>query len=187
MFRFNMSVAEVARNTEKQLMLFNKDVGLGNHGHRRHWIGQMTELFLSLLLDAQRIKQNPLKDYCPDLKKGEHYIESKAVGKNGQSFVYEGRLDKDWIFSRHHSLWYVIVRHRADTTKHQFLSSLVQDYLNSFECLYVIPFHAYYSICRQQPLTNLNSGYGGRDRKVYGKGYRISLGAISDWRTLCGS
>lgn len=169
------------KSTDIQLTMF--DEPLGGHGHIRTLIGNWAEQLTLWLVGGYRHKTDSRCDYCPDISLGDRYIECKAAGKTNQTFVYEGRLMKDWEFSRSNQLFYCIWHHNTKTTDHQFVSSLLTEFIASLKCVFIVPFWAFYSICRRRPCQRLNSRYGNSDRNpTYGAGYRVPLSLLDSFR-----
>ncbi len=121
-------------------------------------------------------------DYCPDVSFGKKFYEVKACGNSGQTFIYEGRLEKDYEFSQTHELFYVVWRHRVDTSLVSTIADLKRELEANTLGYAICPFEFIYKLCKQKPPTPLNSKYGSSDSNpVYGSGYRISVSGLKEY------
>lgn len=172
------------KSSDIQLELFDRP--LTGHGQIRTIVGEWAEDLSATFWDLRRHKTDSRADYCPDLSNGTEFVESKAVGRSGQVFVYSGRLDKDWLFAVDHVLYYCIWHHKTDTTRFSTRSELVTDLYRTLDSMYLVPFHVMYSTMRRKPCSKLNSKYGKQtpDNETYGSGYRASLSAFDDYRMV---
>jgi hypothetical protein len=169
------------KNTCVQLTMF--DEPLGGHGHIRTLIGDWAEDLTAWFFNGIRRKTDSRCDYCPDVSVSGGFIECKAAGQTRQTFVYSGRLDRDWVFSQSHRLWYCIWHHDVKTKSFDFVSELLRAFIVSLKAVYVVPFWAFYSVARSRPCVRLNSKYGGSDKNpTYGAGYRVNLSNLNDWK-----
>ncbi|MGV3485382.1 MAG: hypothetical protein ACO1RT_13270 [Planctomycetaceae bacterium] len=158
------------------------DEPLGGHGHIRTLIGNWAEELTIHALGGRRHRTDCRYDYCPDISSNGCFIECKAAGRTNQTFIYAGRLEKDWRFSRECPLMYCIWHHGAKTTAHEYVSQLFADFLASLRSIFIVPFWALYTICRRRPCEKLNSKYGSSDSNSdYGAGYRVNLSMLRDW------
>ena len=169
----------------RQLTMF--DEPLGGHGHIRTLLGKWAEELTLYLFGGRQHKTDSRCDYCPDISLPGGYLEVKACGRTNQTLVYEGRLEKDWKFSRSNRLWYCIWHHAADTFKHEFTSELAAEFIETLRSVFVVPFWFFYSVCRNRKCERLNSKYGRSDSNpTYGAGYRVNLSLLDRWRIEIG-
>jgi len=158
---------------------------LGNHGHVRTLIGDLVEDMSAALLGGVRHKCSSQADYCPDvsvdLPHGRVFVECKAAGRNRETFIYEGRLEKDRLFTADRPLFYCVVHHGTDTTQADTVEDLQRRFFRNLRCLYLVPFEVIDGLCRGREPEALNSGYGGTDRKTYGSGFRLKLRDFEPW------
>lgn len=168
------------KSSERQPLLW--DEPLGNHGHVRTVIGDLMEDLTALILGGRRHKTSA-GCYCPDVSVGEEqFFESKAAGRNGQTFVYAGRLVKDRHFAfSGRRLSYVVWHHRANTLEVSTEGELRRLVLESTEAVYLVPFAEIDRVCLDRPAEPLNSAYGSTDRKTYGSGHRIPVLFLKSW------
>jgi hypothetical protein len=162
----------------KQAQMF--DLPIGNHGHIRTIIGDTVENLTCRVFGGVRHKTQSTADYCPDISipaaRPILYLECKAAGLSNQTFVYEGRLEKDRIFSKANELLYVIWWHKLATKTIQTEGELRSKLLESFRGLYIIRFKYIDQLAKAIPATPLNSHYGHSDtNKLYGSGIRLPL------------
>lgn len=161
---------------------------LGNHGHSRHVLGNLFEELTAALVGGRRHKTDSRCDYCPDVSAGGIYYESKGAGRNGETFVYSGRLEKDREFAREHSLVYCVWSHRASVLGCSTVAELEARVLGDLRAVYLVPFGALDMLCSGLRTEPLNSAYGkghqGKGSKVYGSGKRIRLALLSDYLVL---
>lgn len=193
-----MRISDIKTARPNQLTLWEPE--LGNHGHIRNIIGELTEELIATLFGGERHKTDCNCDYCPDVSVcfptlpdpigivrkpkgyGRLYMECKAAGRSNQTFIYEGRLEKDKQFAKDHLLCYAILKHRTITKYASTVPELTALFLTSLDCLYIVPFEILLTIIGDQEPEPLNSSYGGTDRKTYGSGYRIPLRSIEEWK-----
>lgn len=175
--------------TTRQLKLW--ETPLGNHGAVRYVLGDFVETLTCLLLSGNRHKDQTNVDYCPDISAvtddTTYYCECKSVGRSRQTMVYEGRLVRDRNFvDAGNPLLYVLWHHTVDTKIADTEEELQMLFLAKMQCIYVVPFNVIEAICRSLPCEKLNSQYGRSDKYpgVYGKGYRIPLSALTEWKAL---
>jgi hypothetical protein len=154
------------------------------HGQVRTIVGNFFEDITQLVLGGRRHKTDCQADYCPDISAGSDYYEVKAAGRTNQTFIYEGRLEKDNKFCNlGHSLYYFVWHHKLDTKQYygQSIHDLETGLLNSIVGQYRIRFQDIYKICKSKKAEKLNSQYGGPDKKTYGAGYRINISEIKQY------
>lgn len=167
----------------RQQRLF--DEPLGNHGHVRVVLGDFVEHLTAQLLGGQVHKTSSKANYCPDVSVGKFYFECKCAGRNKETFVYGGRLEKDREFAATRWLAYVIWHHTTDTTQPATVRDLRAMFLANVKSVYVVPFEVIDEICREKDEVPLNSAYGGsKDNPLYGSGYRIRLAELAEWALL---
>jgi hypothetical protein len=167
------------------LLLFPEP--LGNHGHVRTVVGALCERLTCELTGGRRHKTQGTADYCPDVSLAGRYFESKAAGKKGETFVYEGRLAKDRLFAAAFPLSYVIWHHKTDTLRSATVDELEAAVLVAMRAVYVVPFAALDAAALASPVMKLNSGYGQTrhtDKKIYGSGRRVRLGSLAPYKLL---
>lgn len=175
------------KSLERQLLLF--DEPLAGHGSVRHVVGDLVEGLTAELVGGRRHKNDSRCDYCPDVSvrtpAGLAYLESKAAGRNGETFVYSGRLEKDREFAKDHRLLYCVWHHRARTVEAATVGELQRLVLASLRSVALIPFAALDAYCRtlrEEPLNSAyGKGHGGSQARVYGNGYRIRLSALKNF------
>lgn len=163
------------------------DFPIGNHGHVRTVLGDFVEDLTALLLGGKRHKTDSTKDYCPDVSVIERdaYFECKAAGLSKQTFVYEGRVERDRDFAAHHGLFYVIWHHRTETKLARTVNELKQMFLANMQRVYIVPFMVIDDYCRSHTPEKLNSKYGKHsDAETYGSGYRINLRDIAEYAVI---
>lgn len=171
------------KSSERQPVLW--DEPLGNHGHVRTLIGDLCEGLTADFVGGRRHRTRSDCDYCPDVSRtdpdGVVYFESKAAGLNGQTFVYQGRLEKDRAFVQSgRRLYYVIWGHKARTKDASTVSELERLLLSSVRRVFLVPFADLDAIAKGLKITKLNSGYGSKtDAKTYGSGIRIQLSLLT--------
>lgn len=176
-----MKISSIKPASGRQLLLFDRP--LGNHGHRRFIIGNLTEELIASLFNANRHKLDSSCDYCPDLSIESLFIECKAAGRNKETFIYQGRLEKDREFSKSHNLMYAILHHTTNTLLSDTVEELETDFLMSIQCLYLVPFEVIDNIASSLPEEKLNSKYGRHaNRQLYGSGVRLRLSMIESWK-----
>lgn len=171
-------------SAERQGQLF--DQPLGNHGRVRNVIGDLAERTIEALLGGRRHKDDSQCDYCPDVSvmspAGRVYVECKSVGQSNQAFIYSGRLEKDFLFAESRLLFYGILSHRMATKDYRYVSHIQREFFLHLDAFYLVPFLEIAKLCQKE--ENLNSNYGGTDRKIYGRGFRFPLKAVEDWRAV---
>jgi len=166
-----------------QYRLLRKANGDFNHGLARVVIGDFFENLTAKYFQGTRCKTDSRCDYCPDVALSNSYLEVKAAGRSKQTFIYEGRLEKDRKFSETHVLSYVVWSHSISVHDFENVSSLVESLRNSIECFFLVPVGAVLEVCSELRLTKLNSKYGNSDSNdLYGSGYRIPLSKLKDFR-----
>ncbi len=149
---------------------------LGGHGHVRTIIGDFAELLTVRLISGRRYRTDCTADYCPDLFALDSYFEVKAAGRSNQTFIYEGRLERDAAFAKQYPLFYVIWHHGANTLHASTPQEVRYLFLKSLKTVYFIPFSEIYDLSDTLPVEKLNSKYGGSDTNPrYGAGYRINI------------
>jgi hypothetical protein len=153
-----------------------------NHGRVRTAIGNYFELKTARLVRGRVHKTDCRCDYCPDVSAESKFFEVKAAGNSGQTFIYAGRLEKDFEFSQANELWYVVWRHRVDTSQVETIQQLKQELQRNTLGYALCPFSFIYELCKQKPPTKLNSKYGGSDTNpLYGSGYRIAVSSLKEY------
>src|ERR1022692_1608184 len=88
-----------------------------SHAYCRNYLGEIVEEATEKLTGGRRHKTQSNADYCPDVSAGEIYYECKSAGRQNQTFVYRGRLEKDLLFAAEHILLYAVWHHAVDTAK----------------------------------------------------------------------
>lgn len=166
------------KNHELQLRLFSEPIG--NHGSVRTVLGYFAEELTARLFHADRFNTDSRCKYCPDLvTQNDVFLECKTMGRSKSTLIYEGRLEKDYDFSRSHTLLYVIWHHKTNTKLPETVTELQSAFLKSMQSIYIMEFHHVYYLAKKSPLVRLNSKYGKHSNaKCYGSGYRIPLKAI---------
>ena len=159
---------------------------IGNHGHTRVLLGDFAEKLTAKLLKGVRYRTDSRCEYCPDVtvlnQAGNKYFEVKAVGNTQQTFIYEGRLQKDLEFAQSHELYYVLWSHATNTSLCLDEYELMCWFLKCLKEVLIVPFSSMYEVAIKQPLTKLNSRYGHSDSNpVYGAGRRIPLKKIKEY------
>lgn len=158
------------------------DEPLRGHGHVRTVVGELTERLTAALVNGRRHKTDCTADYCPDVSALGVYYESKACGRNRETFIYAGRLEKDRCFTAlGNPLYYVVWSHCVETKLYETVAGLRAALMLGMRAVYVVPFNEISAICETLPLEKLNSAYGGTDRQTYGEGYRIPLSQLNPW------
>lgn len=179
-FLFEMLISGF-KSTEVQNFLYEE--ALRGHGHVRTVVGDLMERLTAAMVCGRRHKTQSNVDYCPDVScidsTGVRYFESKAAGMSKQVFIYEGRILKDREFVKQgNRLDYVIWHHLADTKKASTVQELETLLYASLQCVWTVPLVEIDRICSGLTVENLNSNYGGTDRKTYGSGFRIPLSLL---------
>lgn len=171
--------------THQQPWLF--DLPITNAAQVRNIVGDLAERLTAMLVKGVRFKTNSQCQYCPDVYAKGVYIESKAVGRTKEIFIYEGRLEKDKEFAATRKLIYCIWHHLTETKYCTTKAELLTDVLTNMQCVYLIPFASIRSICRDRPVEVLNTKYknrrtyGAPDSPMYGSGYRMQIKLLSDY------
>jgi hypothetical protein len=175
--------------------LFDPGILLRGSGHVRTIVGETVErLTLELTGGRRHRTSGRLGDYCPDVSliAGERvqYLECKAAGRNRETFVYSGRLEKDRAFvAGGRSLAYLIWHHRAETKTVDTVEALRALIFAELRAVYLVPFPELDRIAMSCPVEPLNSGYGKKPgcataNRVYGSGYRIRLRSLEPFRIM---
>jgi hypothetical protein len=164
-----------AKVSNPQTFLWEQPIG--NHGHVRTTLGDFAEDLTALLFHGTRLRTDSRADYCPDIFVEDGiYLECKTSGLSRQTFVYEGRLNKDREFAASHHLLYVVWCHSLATNESKTIEELKRQFLLSINCIYLIPFSEIDRIALENAPVKLNSHYGHSDTNpVYGSGYRIPI------------
>jgi hypothetical protein len=167
----------------EQLRLFAEP--LGNHGTVRTTLGDFAERLVAKLLNGQRYKTDSRCKYCPDVKAMGKFFEVKAVGRTRESLIYEGRLEKDLLFSQTNELYYVFCCHSVDSKVCRDSFELQCMFMATLGSIVVAPFESVYEAAMMSEVTRLNSSYGHSDtNKVYGAGYRLPMKRLTKFSHL---
>jgi hypothetical protein len=160
------------------------DLPLGNHGHSRTVLGELTEKLTAMLFGGKRHKTDSRCEYCPDVSRDDlFYFECKSVGKSKEALIYKGRLEKDKIFAEDNALYYVIWHHTTQTKHASTVCDLKSLFLYNLKSIYVVPFSKIYELCLNVKPTNMNRSYGNGDKNtVYRTGYRLKLSELDNWK-----
>lgn len=165
------------KSIERQSFLW--DDAIGNHGHARTVLGDFAEDLTAKLLRGRRYKTDCRAEYCPDIGALDAYFECKTAGRSNQTFVYEGRLEKDRRFASEHPLFYVVWHHSANTLVAASSRDLQRLFLATLKQILVVPFGGIDQLAGKFGKTPLNSKYGHSDTNpIYGAGYRIPVSAL---------
>jgi len=152
------------------------DRPLTGHGSCRALIGDFAETLTARLLRGKRYRTDSRCKYCPDVYALGSWFEVKAAGRNHETFVYAGRLEKDRRFAADHNLFYVIWHHRARTLTADSREDLQRLFLWNLQAVYVVPFAVIDEVAAAVTATPLNSKYGKSDTNpTYGSGYRLPI------------
>lgn len=171
------------KSSERQAFLW--DDPMGNHGHARTVLGDFAEELTARFVGGKRFKTDSRADYCPDVFGLGAYFEVKSAGRSNQTFVYEGRLEKDRWFAKEHSLFYAVWHHAANTKLASTEADLQRLFLASLRSLIVVPFDTISVLAGRFGRTPLNSKYGHSDsNQLYGAGYRIPVSALRSGQCL---
>ena len=146
-----------------------------SQGMARWLVGKFFEELTAMCFKGSLIPDSTKSDYCSDVVIGPHYIEVKASGSTGETFVYEGRLNKDVDFYKQgHSLTYFIWSHNTHTTQHTNAKELYASIMETIDCLYVVPFPIIWLTYTTTKRVRLNShNYGSPDNPLYKHGFRF--------------
>lgn len=149
---------------------------LTGHGSCRASLGDFAERLTARILHGRRYRTDSRCNYCPDVFALGAWFEVKTAGRNNESFVYQGRLEKDRRFAEQRQLYYVIWHHAADTKACLTHADLRRSFLMSLKAVYVLPFAEVDAVAQSVTVTKLNSKYGKSDTNpVYGAGYRLPI------------
>lgn len=189
---------------------------IGNHGHVRYVLGNLAERLTAKLLggnlhkdatgyycpdvsvsfkcpdvpdwfvDAYKSAGLIEQDYQPRQMTKSIYLEVKASGKSGQTFVYSGRLEKDLDLTMEgHILWYAIWQHGVDTKQAETVQDLQDLFLCNLRAFYLVPFEVIYILAQQAGEVPLNGSYGKHSaEKIYNSGYRITMSKLANWKLI---
>lgn len=173
------------RPFNRQQMLFEPERPITGHGSVRYQVGEFFEDLAVRFFGAQRFKTDGRVDYCPDLLLPPYYIENKGVGKNGQVFIYAGRLEKDSAFARTHPLVYLVWHHGAETVQAQNDLHLRYLLASKLRACFAVPFNEIEALCRSRKPVKLNSKYGHcGENPTYGEGYRFPISLLFPFALL---
>lgn len=162
------------KSSESQAVMWERPIG--NHGACRALIGDFAETLTARLLRGRRYRTDSRCNYCPDVFALGAWFEVKAAGRNCETFVYAGRLEKDKVFARDRELYYVIWHHRANTLRAASREDLMRLFLMNLQAIYIVPFSRVIEVAEAVTATPLNSKYGKSDTNpIYGSGYRLPL------------
>ncbi len=153
---------------------------LGNHGTVRTTLGDFAETMVAKLLCGRRYRTDSTAAYCPDIVvrgyTADKYFEVKSVGRNRESFIYVGRLEKDLAFAENNELYYVFCCHSVDSKICSDSFELKCMFLATLDKIIIAPFESVYAAAKLSDVTPLNSAYGKHsDPKTYGSGYRLPI------------
>lgn len=172
-----MIISRPSLSTHTQLQLFDKPIK--SVGASRVLVGAFYEELTAKVFGGRRHTCSPGADYCPDVSIDERiYLECKSVGHTGKVMVYEGRLEKDWDFSRKRQLFYVIWRHRVRAKYYHTEQDLQAALLMGTLWCAVVPFDEIWKLCKATHLVKLNSKFN------YTTGYQVPIKCIEPWKLL---
>ena len=153
-----------------------------NHGRIRTAIGDYFEKRTAQHVSGSIHKTDCRCDYCPDVSADGIYYEVKAAGNSRQTFIYEGRLERDFEFAKRNELFYFVWSHRVDTSTVSTIAELKERLGQQTKGFAIVPFEFIYKLCKMKPAEKLNSNYGNSIlNPTYGAGYRISLSSLKDY------
>jgi hypothetical protein len=177
-----------------QLRLFDEPLtrlpNQSNHAIARNVLGSFVEDLTAQLFNGTRLQTDSRCPYYPDIaltcrisptRWSNIYLECKSAGLSNQTFIYKGRLEKDWTFAQDHKLIYVIWHHSAYVGRAETFNELKALFLSKIKAVYLVPFESIDEICSSLRLEKLNTKYGhkpGLAGEAYGSGYRFPIKAI---------
>lgn len=163
---------------------------IDNVAQTRNLCGDFVEEWAAATLHATRLATNGTCDYCPDLSRPSiGNFETKSVGENGYTIVYEARRLKDRAFvDAGNSLFYVLLKHKTKVAGIGDVDELYRRIAGSIQYAILLPFRFIDGALGCRPLKCLNKeytkrggrlGYGTRS-KGYGEGRTLPLSMMLD-------
>lgn len=172
------------KHPDLQRHLFTVEHPTPTHALARNVIGDFVENLTALIFNGKRFKSDSRCKYCPDVWIKGIFIECKAAGRSKQTFIYQGRLEKDKEFAKEFDLVYCIWHHTAYTKRAATDMELRWLFLSKMKAIYLVPFSEILAVIKRCNIKSeqLNSKYGGTNRTTYGTGYRINIRELEPFK-----